>query len=251
MWLSDSYDVPQELIDNPPSPAFRRFLLYWFGSNSISTDERLRAIDELTPEELPIAQQLVRRNLKTRHNKLINATWLLGDTSAAPLLRMMLEEEPDESRRLTIAGALWKLVRDPVFVKCLEQAKRSGLIAVYGHLHQVLWLDDERALNFLVELLPEEDEDKRKATLIRIRRFLWHTPFRRMAHQAIKRHSEAQGAGPWALSLLNSLESGVNLAPDKQNPPSYYRRRLQEPGFCEHMLEIIRAGNEARRYVSF
>ncbi len=249
MWLSDSYDVPQELIDDPPSPAFRQFLLYWFGSTRISTVDRLRSIDELAPEELPVAQQLVRRNLKTRHNRLINATWLLRDTSAAPLLRMMFEEEPDQSRRLTIAGALWKLVKDPVFIECLAQARRSGLLAVYGHLLQVLWLDDERALDFLIDLLPQEDEDKRKAVLIRWRHLLRHTPFRRMLNQSIKAHSEAQGAGPWAQSLLNSLESGMNLPPEKQRRPSYYRQRLQEPAFREHMLGLIHAGNEARGFL--
>ena len=30
MWLSDSYDVPQEVVGGPHSPAFREFLLTWF-----------------------------------------------------------------------------------------------------------------------------------------------------------------------------------------------------------------------------
>lgn len=90
----------------------------------------------------------------------------------------LLEDEFDESRRLTIAGALWKLVRDPVFLEYLERAKMSGLIATYAHLLQVLWLDDERALDFLIDLLPQDDVDKRKAALFRLRNLLQHTPLR-------------------------------------------------------------------------
>jgi hypothetical protein len=35
-------------------------------------------------------------------------------------------------------AALWKLVRDPVFIECLQQSKKSGLIGVYPQLLQVL-----------------------------------------------------------------------------------------------------------------
>jgi hypothetical protein len=38
MWLSDRYDVPQALVDDPPSPAFRQYLLNWFGSNRVSLE---------------------------------------------------------------------------------------------------------------------------------------------------------------------------------------------------------------------
>lgn len=118
----------------------------------------LTVLKSLTPDEITLAQQLVRRNLKCRHIHLINATWALRDVSTAPLLRTMLEDESDPSRRLTIAGALWKLVRDPVFIECLEQAK--GTRTMVAHIDQVLWLDDERALDFLAGLLPEHDKDQ-------------------------------------------------------------------------------------------
>jgi hypothetical protein len=245
MWLSDSYDVPQEVVDGPHSPAFREFLLTWFGSTrriDFGLPD-LTVLKDLTPEEITLAQQLVRRNLKCRRIHIINATWALRDSSAAPLLRMMLEDEPDSSRRLTIAGALWKLVRVPIFIECLGQTK--GTETMVAHIDQVLWLDDVRALDFLTGLLPAEDEDNQKATLIRLRSILRNTPFRKMANNAIKRHSEAQGPGPWALGLLNRLESGINLPPDKQNPPSYYRRRLQKPAFREHILEAIHESNKS------
>jgi hypothetical protein len=63
MWLSDSYDVPQALIDDPPSPAFRQFLLDWFGSaRRVEFNERLSAAGKLTLEETTIARQLIRPN---------------------------------------------------------------------------------------------------------------------------------------------------------------------------------------------
>jgi hypothetical protein len=52
----------------------------------------------------------------------------LGDTEAIPLLREMFENEPDESRRLIIAGALWKLCKDPVFIDCLNRARGTSLM---------------------------------------------------------------------------------------------------------------------------
>jgi len=226
MWLSGRYDVPQESIDDPPSPVFRQFLLYWFGSNSISTIERVRVINELTPEELATAQELVRRNLKTKRNHLINATWLLRDTSAAPLLHTMLEEEPDESRRLTIAGALWKLVRDPTFIECLERAKETDIMS--AHMEQVLWLDDERAIDFLIQLLPGES---------------------RRSNFGMARGHDLKDPGPRALGLLNRLESGMNAPFEKQNPPSYYRQIRQEPAFRERMLQAIHAENESKRFL--
>jgi hypothetical protein len=123
MWLSDSYEVPQELIDNPPSPEFRRFLLNWFGSSRVESGDMVHSATCLVPDELTLARELMRRNLKTRYIKIINGTWILGDTEAIPLLREMFGNEPEDSRRLTIAGALWKLCKDPVFIECLNRAR--------------------------------------------------------------------------------------------------------------------------------
>jgi hypothetical protein len=245
MWLSDSYDVPQELVDAPHSPAFREFLLTWFGSTVriYFGLPNLTILNALSPDEIRLAQQLVRRNLKVRYIHIINATWALRDTSAAPLLRSMLEDEPDESRRLTIAGALWKLVRDPVFLEYLERAKKSGLIVSYSHLRQVLWLDDERALDFLIDLLPQDDVDKRKVALIRRRNLLQHTPLRGWANHKIVKHNEAQGAGPGALTVLNNLEFDRIVPPDQMHPPSHYRQHQFDPAFRQHMLLAINKSN--------
>ncbi len=142
MWLSSVYDVPQDVIDGLHSPAFRQFLVYWFGGVRVSFDERLTATNHLSAEEVALGQQLIRRALKSKHSHIISGTWALGDLEAIPLLRTMFDDEPDESRRLVIAGALWKLNKDPVFIECLNRAKESGLLKVYFHLCHVLWLND-------------------------------------------------------------------------------------------------------------
>jgi hypothetical protein len=105
------------LVDDPPSPAFRQYLLNWFGSNRVSFAERLRTANNLAPEETALARQLIRRNLKCRRSHIISGTWAPDDLEAVPPLRAMYDSEPDESRRLVIAGALWKLNKDPVFIE--------------------------------------------------------------------------------------------------------------------------------------
>lgn len=109
----------------------------------------------------------------------------------------MFDNEQDESRCLVIAGALWKLNNDPVFVECLNRAKKSGLLKVYFHLQQVLWLNDERAIDFLISLLPETDHNGVRARkLRRVNRWFLATPFRRITLRLLRHHNEAQGAGP-------------------------------------------------------
>jgi hypothetical protein len=237
-WLSDVHDVPQDVVDGPHSQAFRQFLLNWFGSNRVSFDERLRTANDLTPEEAAVGRELIRRNLKCNHSHIISGTWALGDLEAVPLLRMMFDHERDESRRLVIAGALWKLNNDPVFISCLNRAKKSGLLKVYFHLQQVLWLNDERAIDFLIDLLPERDHSSVRASgLRRLNRWFFHTPFRRVTLRLVRDHNEAQGAAPWALSMLNNLEAGHLVPPDERRPASYYRERRNDPAFRKMMLE--------------
>jgi hypothetical protein len=239
MWLSDIYDIPQDVADGPHSPAFRQFLVYWFGGVRFPFSERLMVATNLSPEEVALARCLIRRNLKCKHSHIISGTWVLGDLEAVPPLRTMFEQEADESRRLLISGALWKLNRDPVFIECLNRAKESGLLAVYFHLQQVLWLNDERSIDFLIDLLPAEDRDPRGRALVRLRNLCYRTPFRRLTIGMVREHNERKGAAPWALSLLNDLEKGRLVPPDEQAPPSYYRERRNDPAFRKKMLDAV------------
>ena len=163
MRLSDSYDVPQALVDDPPSLALRQFLLSWFGSDRhYSFNERLTTADCLAPEETLIARELIRSNLKCRYDHIVSGTWALDDLAAVPLLREIFDTGTSESRRLEISGALWKLNKDPLFIECLNRAKKGGLFWVYFHVLQILWLNDDRAFDFLIDLLPPADERARK-----------------------------------------------------------------------------------------
>lgn len=237
MWLSDSYEVPQELIDNPPSPEFRQFLLDWFGSNRVESIDRFRSATCLAPAEMPLARELMRCNLKTRRVHIINGTWILGDRDAIPVLRTMFGNELEESRRLTIAGALWKLDQDPVLIECLNRASGTLLIA---HLEQVLWLNDERALDFLIDRLPENDDDPSFRRKRALGEAFSHTPLRRIFTGIFLAEAKVNAADRWVLGMLNRLETGRHVHLDDFRPASYYRQRRNDPEFRALMVEAVR-----------
>ncbi len=167
--LRDTYDVPEDVAAGPHSPAFAKFLWNWFGDTAAVTHGELdlRFLRDLTSEELLLARQLIRRNLWLNQTHIIQGASALRDVDAVPILRELLSKEPDVSRRLVLAGALWKIDRDPLFVTCLDDArsKSAGVFSIYPHLLQVLWLDDERALDFLIGLLKVKDRMTQSFTL--------------------------------------------------------------------------------------
>lgn len=214
MRLSDTYDLPDDIACGDHSPAFREFLWNWFGDTRALTmgEVDISFLDNLTPQELTVARSLIRRNLGLRYNHIIQGAAALHDVEAAPLLREMLGDEPDESRGLIIAGALWNLVRDPVFVTRLYRAKSKGSrLLIAAHLYQVLWLDDGRAVDFLIDLMDRKE------------------------------------LRPWALPLLNELEFGrqtrsLRLA-QKPHQPDDYRVLQLNPAFREKMTAAVRRWN--------
>jgi hypothetical protein len=219
MRLRDSYDVPEDIVSGTHSPAFANFLWNWFGDTTALTHGELDItfLKDLTPGELSVARELIRRNLRLKHNHIIDGAAALHDESAVPILRSMLAEEPTISRRLSIAGALWKINRDPVFIECLEAAKSANDdIFSYFHAFQVLWLNDERAADFLIDLLDQKD---------------------RMTQTT-------------ALRILNEVESGKRMAiPARELPhqPSYYRKLRNDPAFRVQMAAAVRRRNEENK----
>jgi hypothetical protein len=117
-------------------------------------------------------------------------------------------------RQLTIAGALWKINRDPVFIETLRKvrAARPSLFQ-YFHAFKVLWLDDERALDFLIGLLDVKD--------------------------AMVQFT--------ALKILNELELGRRMpgvfARDMPHQPADYNRQRNDPAFRTRMVEAIHRRN--------
>jgi hypothetical protein len=213
--LRDTYDVPEEVVAGTHSPAFSKFLWNWFGDTTALTHGELDItfLRDLTPEELSLARELIRRNLRLRYNHIVEGVSALNDVDAAPRLREMLYNEPSMSRRLTIAGTLWKLNRDPVFMECLEKAKAErGSLFGSPHLWQVLWLEDERAVDFLIGLLDVKD---------------WM-------------------ANSFTLGLLNELEFGrrMDISADKMpHQRDDYRKLQHDPTFRAHMVAAIRKHN--------
>lgn len=216
MRLSDTYDVPESVASGPHSPAFAKFLRNWFGDTTALTHGELDItfLNELTPEELSLARELIRRNLKLKYTHIVQGAAALHDPAAVPILHQLLDNEPDMDRRLTISGALWKINRDQAFIETLREV-RAIRPSLFGYFHtlKVLWLDDERALDFLIDLLNVKDK---------------------MVHLT-------------ALGLLNELEFGRSMpgVPAREMPhqPPDYNRLRTDPAFRAIMTEAIHRRN--------
>ena len=220
MRLRDAFDIPERITAGSHSPAFEQFLWNWFGDTRAITHGELDLsfLQGLSPEEFTTARELIRRNLKLNYNHIIQGAAALHDIEAVPILRRMLDAETSGSRRLTIAGALWNLVRDPIFIACLDSAKterEGGKLLAGAHVDQVLWLDDERAVYFLIDLLDQRDREARTQ----------------------------------ALGLLNTLEFGWRTVIPAGVPhgPEDYRRRRSDPVFREKMTAAVRKANRERK----
>jgi len=201
------YDIPRDVAEQNHSAAFTTFLQHWFvDTRALSRGEvNLSFLRDLTAEEADLARSLLRRNLVTRHVHIINGLALLRDTEAVPELRVLLRQEADPSRKLTVAGALWRIERNPEFIICLKDAmagRDSNL--KQAHFHQIGWLGDDRSFDLLIELLDDPDG---------YLRFL-------------------------ALTALNNLEFGQRfLIPADKLPrqPDEYRARRSNPDFRTQM----------------
>ncbi len=216
MRLSDTYDVPESVASGPHSPAFAKFLRNWFGDTTALTHGELDItfLNDLTPEELSLARELIRRNLKLKYTHIVEGAAALHDPDAVPILHELLDNEPDMDRQLTIAGALWKINRDPVFIETLRRV-RAVCPSLFGYFHafKVLWLDDERALDLLIWLLDVKDA---------------------MVHFT-------------ALKILNELELGRRMpgvfANEMPHQSSDYKRLQTDPTFRAKMTDAIHCRN--------
>lgn len=152
----------------------------------------------------------------------------------------MLEQEPELSRRLTIAGALWKLDRDPAFPELLRDGTANDLLRG-AHLCQVLWLDDERAIDLLIDLIPGEDFESAPWPLIR--RLSFRLPFLPLLAKIYISHARKNGQGMMALGLLNYLEFGKTIDRKLWHLPSYYRTHRDDTAFRQSMIAAVHRWN--------
>jgi len=222
-------------------------LFNWFGDTGPLTHGELDLtfLKDLTDEELTLAREMIRRNLKLRYVHIIQGVSALNDVEAAPLLRAMLDAEPSDSRRLTIAGALWKLTRDPVFPELLERAKASGNPGLMSaHLLQVLWLDDARSIDFLMDLLPVEDREP--AFWGVLQRIAFRMPLRPFLASFYLNHAHANRHRFNAWAILNQIEFGgprEAVAREKWRSPSEFRRLRNDPAFRNLMTAAVHKWN--------
>jgi HEAT repeat protein len=209
--IGDPYDVPEEARRGFHSEAFRQFLYHWFADTWALTrgEVDLAFLNDLIPEECELAKELLRRNLKFRQTHIIEGTAMLGDLEAVPMLRDLLSKQSDLSWQLTISGVLWKLVRDPSFPEYLNRMKTSeSAILKQAHLHQILWLGDERAIDLLIDLLDDHDDFVRRL----------------------------------ALTSLNDLEDGRRFlaGEDVAYDEAAYRKRRHDPILRRRLVDALR-----------
>lgn len=171
MQFRAEYDIPLGLIEEPHSRAFHQFLRYWFiDSRALTSGEvDISFLKNLTVAEAKAAKELLRRNLNLKYSHIIDGSAALGDSDAVPILRSMLAAEKDPSWRLTIAGALWKLTREDSFVRILQQVMVNKDATVkQAHFDQILWLQDDRTVDMLIDVLDDKDEFVRHLALLRL-----------------------------------------------------------------------------------
>ena len=210
--------VPAADYDLPPidwdrvSPAFAEFFHHYFVDPiPLSRGEvRSAGISGLSPDDTALAASLLRRNLRLGYTHIIDGLGLLGDRGAAAQLRALLESERDLSRRLVLARNLWRLDRDAAFPAILsELAASENPTLKQAHMDDVLLLDDERAVDILVEYLDDQDDFVRAM----------------------------------ALTHLNSLECRTFflMSPaDLPHSAAEYRARRWEPQFVARLVENLR-----------
>ncbi len=153
-----TYDIPYEAQpkNGLHSNAYHKFYENFFidATGLIRREVDLGFIGELSSHETELAKDLIRRNLKLRYVHIIEGVTVLQDHELVAQLSDMFSHESNFSRKLTIAGTLWKLEKDPVFPECLQKmAKSDDDTLKAAHIHQITWLGDERSVNLLIDIL--------------------------------------------------------------------------------------------------
>jgi hypothetical protein len=111
-------------------------------------------------------------------------------------------------------------------------------------MNQVLWLNDGRAIDFLIDLLADKDGD---SWFWKGVQRVWRIPLLgKLVHSIWMSNRKAGMKGSFALALLNQLEFGrmIPVTPaNSPSQPSYYRRRQNDPAFREAMIAAVHKWN--------
>ena len=206
-----SYDLPYNAQpkDGVHSPAYCKFYNNFFvdATGLIRHEVDLDFMSDLTPQETELAKDLIRRNIQLRYAHIIEGVAALQDHELVPQLRDMFTHETDLSRKLTIAGTLWKLESDPAFPKCLQEMTKSDNDSLkVAHIHQIAWLGDERTINLLIDILE--------------------------GGFGFARHL--------SLSMLNAIENKKSyIGSDLPHPEKYFISRKGDEVFMEKMVKNL------------
>ena len=158
---NDRYDIPNRCKPHKTrsSKAFRDFYRNFFVEETalIRGEVDLSFIRRMRPAEAALARELIRLNIGRGYTHIIEGAAALNCTALTTRLKVMYTLTHDMSRRLTIAGTLWKLSADSRFPKALRKMVRSAHTSLKeAHHDQILWLDNEEAILLLIELLADQ-----------------------------------------------------------------------------------------------
>ncbi|HHK41251.1 MAG TPA: hypothetical protein ENJ50_02435 [Planctomycetaceae bacterium] len=182
------YDIPTKVTRKSKrgSPALQEFYHHFFVNSTglIRREVDLSFLHELAPDETAIAKDLIRRNLKLNYAHIIAGAGALRDREAVPQLHSMLARERTLSRRLSIAGALWKIREDPIFLECLRDMVESDDETLKeAHMYQLPWLGNEHAINLLIDLLQDSGSFVRHLALSTLNAIEHRTHFVCLSHE--------------------------------------------------------------------
>jgi|GEM_PF-5363574 len=111
----------------------------------------------MTTKEKEIAKRLIRQNLNLRQAHLFQASGILNDIDALPILYEQLKSNTDLSWLLIIGQAIWRINKDELYSQLLRQLKEHASESMReAHFDQVTDLKNEESIEMLFDYLKDE-----------------------------------------------------------------------------------------------
>jgi hypothetical protein len=149
------------------SENFKDFYYYHFiNSNELSKREiPIDFFKNMNPEEKEIVKHLIRNNLELRKTHLFDASGILKDKMALPILFEQFEKDENLSMKLTIGRAIWRITEYQNYEKILrELAMSNNENLKYNHFEKFSDLTQKVKIELLTQMVGDnETPSERKA----------------------------------------------------------------------------------------
>jgi len=124
--LFTRYDVPKSSIAGEVSTAFTRFVTDVFVYQGRDGPIDAASVAGLSPSEVELAKDLIRRNLHLGYSHLLQAAAALQDQGAVPQLEALLAQAGDLGRRVGIARSLLTITGDRKYEQAVREWEELG-----------------------------------------------------------------------------------------------------------------------------